>query len=59
MYPEEETLGFVGSVLGSLTGGAALANPGVSGMRMSPTAEATELASGRHILSRLFRPRHL
>jgi len=47
--------GSVGSAFGSLVGGTALATPGASEIRMSPTAIATQLASGRHILTRLFR----
>jgi hypothetical protein len=47
--------GSVGSGFGCLVGGTALANPGASEIRMSPTAIATQLASGRHVLSRLFR----
>jgi hypothetical protein len=47
--------GSVGSGFGFLVGGAALANPGVSEIKISPTAAATELASGRHVPTLLFR----
>jgi hypothetical protein len=47
--------GSVGSGFGCLVGGTALANPGVSEIKISPTAAATELASGRHVPTLLFR----